>query len=106
MQCVAVRCSVLRCVAVWCGVVRCAVIDCTLRIMHCGTPPGRLQCVAVCCSVLQCVAVRCNALQCVAVCCSGLQQFVRCDTSPDALCASMCHICQVDVQTCVNDCVN
>jgi len=56
----------------------------------------------VCCSVLQCVAVCCGALQCIVVCCSGLWQFVECGKSQGALCASMCRICQVDVQTCVS----
>jgi len=102
LQCVAVRCSVLRCVAVCCSVlqrslhyvavccgalqcaaVRCSVLQCVAVCcslwQFVAVCCGALQCVAVCCSVLQCVALCCSALQCVAVRCSALRCVaVRC----------------------------
>ena len=97
LQCIAVRCSVLRCgadrevleyhVARWCvlqrAAVRCSVAQCVVvcgSVLQCveerealGYNKSPLQRVAVWYSVLQCVAECCSVLQCVAVCCSVLQ---------------------------------
>ena len=81
MQCVAAWCIVLQCVAAWCIVLQCVAVCCSvlqwlhsvamsidacLQMCPCDNW-GRLQCVAVRCSVLQCFKARCSVLQCVAV---------------------------------------
>jgi len=63
LQCVAVRCSVLKfvtvCVAVCCSVLQCVGIAVSSSVLTFVT-----LCAVLCCSVLQCVAV------CVEVCCN------------------------------------
>jgi len=73
LQCVAVRCSVLRCVAV-CQISRPSTSN---RLEHLGQMSHLFR-LSICCSVLQCVAVCYSVLQCVAVCCSKMQFVLVC----------------------------
>jgi len=61
LQCVAIRCDVLRCVAV------CVLRQCFAESLHSAPCAGVLQHVAACCNVLQCVALCHCMLQCILV---------------------------------------
>jgi len=90
LQCVAVRCSMLRYVAV--------VLQCVAVVLHLVISlSGSLLIlhVAVCCSVLQCVAVRCSALQCVAVCYSMLRCVPVCSSVLQCIGRPLCGFLQL-----------